>query len=217
MFRLFRSRLVWLTIGVLTLAGTAFWIVVAFVAAVMTTAAGGADPDPDEVARVAVAIGMLAALAAAVLGIAALVAIRRGRVRQWVPLREQMVRDAATLTGTHLAQVVSPANPAAGGQVLARDLITGYQGPLWLPGWSLPRGAVVCFTTTASGPQVRAWMTRQLWRVISREAARIERRTTKAYAAAEREHHDVVERQIRDAAHEAIAEAERLLRLHDRG
>ena len=29
MFRLFRSRLVWLTIGVLTLAGTAFWIMAA--------------------------------------------------------------------------------------------------------------------------------------------------------------------------------------------
>jgi hypothetical protein len=213
-FRLFRSRLVWLTIGVLILAGTAFWITVVIVAVVMTTAAGGADPDPDELARAAVPIGMLAALAAAVLGITGVVAIRRGRVRQWVPLREQMVRDAATLPGTHLAQVISPANPAAGGQLLARDLITGNQGPLWLPGWNPPPGAVLCFTATPNGPQVRAWMTRQLWRATSRETVRIGSRTTKAYAAAEREQHDVAERQIRAAADEAVAEAELILRHH---
>ena len=217
MFRLFRSRLVWLTIGVLTLAGTAFWIVVAVVAAVMTTAAGGAEPNPDELARVSVPLGMLAAAGAAALGIAAVVTVRRGRARAWVPLREQMVRDAATLPATHLAQLVSAANPAAGGQVLARDLITGYQGPLWLPGWSPPRGAVVCFTATASGPQVRAWMTGQLWRATSRETTRNERRITKAYAAAEREQHDAVERQIRNATDEAIAEAERILQQHSKG
>jgi hypothetical protein len=206
---------VWLTIGVLTLAGTTFWIVVAVVAAVMSTAAGGAVPAPDELARVAVPVAMLAATGAATLAITAVVAIRRGRARQWVPLRERMVRDAATLPGTHLAQVVSPANPAAGGQVLARDLMAGYQGPLWLAGWNPPRGAVVCFTATPSGPQVRAWMTGQLWRATSREIARIERRTTKAYAAAEREQHKVEQRQIRDAAEETIAEAERILRQHD--
>jgi hypothetical protein len=217
MLRLFRSRLVWLTIGVLTLAGTAFWVTVVIVAVVMTTSAGGADPDPDEFTRVAVPLGMLAALAAAVGGIAAVVAVRRGRVRQWVPLREQMVRDAATLPGTHLAQVVSPANLAAGGQVLARDLITGYQGPLWLSGWNPPRGAVVCFSAAPTGPQVLAWMTGQMWRATSHEAARIERRTTKAYTAAEREQHEVEEQQIRDAADKAIAEAERILRQHDRG
>jgi len=215
MSRLFRSRLVWLTIGLLTLAGTAFWITVVIVAAVMTTAAGGADPDPDELTRVAVPLGMLASLAAAVLGILAVAAVRRGRARRWVPLREQMVRDAATLPGTHLAQVISPADPAAGGQLLARDLITGYQGPLWLPDWNPPRGAVVCFTATPNGPQVRAWMTGQLWRSTSREAARIERRTTKAYAAAEREQHEAEERQIRDAAAQAVTEAERILRQHD--
>ena len=215
MFRLFWSRLVWLAIGVLTLAGRAFWMVVAVVAAVMTTTAGGAEPNPDELAQVAVPLGMLAALAAAVLGIAAVVAVRRGRVRQWVPLRGQMVRAAATLPSTHVAQVVSPANPAAGGQVLARDLITGYQGPLWLPGWNPPCGAVVCFTATPNGPQVRAWMTGQLWRATTREAVRIERRTTKACAAAEREKHEAEERQIRDAAKEAIAEAERILREYD--
>jgi hypothetical protein len=128
-----------------------------------------------------------------------------------------MVRAAATLPATHLAQVISPANPAAGGQVVARDLITGYQGPLWLTGWNMPHGAVVCFNTTASGPQARAWMTGQLWRATSREAARIERRTTKAYAAAEREQHAAEERQIRDAAAQAVAEAERIVRQHSKG
>jgi hypothetical protein len=211
MIRLFRSRLVWLTIGLLTLAGTAFWITVVIVAVVMSTAAGGAVPDLDELAQAAVPLAMLAALAAAVLGIMAVVAVRRGRVRRWVPLREQMVRDAATLPGTHLAQVISPADPAAGGQVLARDLITGYQGPLWLPGGNMPRGAVVCFTATPNGPQARAWMTGQLWRSTSREAARVERRSSQA----EREQHEAEERQIRDAAAQAITEAERILRQHD--
>jgi hypothetical protein len=208
MFRLFRSRWVWLAIGVLTLAGTAFWIAVAVVAAVMSTAAG---PGPDELTRVAMPLGMLAALAAAVFGITAVVAVRRRRVRRWVPLREQMVRDATTVPGTHLAQVISPANPTAGGQVLARDLITGYQAPLWLPGWNMPRGAVVCFTATPNGPQVRAWMTGQLWRATSREVARIERRSSQAV----RDQHEAEERQIRDAAAQAVTEAERILRQHD--
>jgi hypothetical protein len=128
-----------------------------------------------------------------------------------------MVHAAATLPSTHVAQVVSPANPAAGGQVLARDLITGYQGPLWLPDWNPPRGAVRCFTTAPNGPQVRTWMTGQLWRATSREAARIERRTTKAYTAAEREQYEAEEQEISDAADKAIAEAERILRQHDRG
>jgi hypothetical protein len=167
--------------------------------------------------RIIAAVAVAAALAAAVLGIAAVVTVRRGRARQWVPLREQMVRDAATLPATHLAQLVSAANPAAGGQVLARDLITGYLGPLWLAGWSPPRGAVVCFTATPDGAEVRAWMTGQLWRATSREGTRNERRITKAYAAAEREQHDAVERQIRNAADEAIAEAERILRQHSKG
>jgi hypothetical protein len=216
MFRLFRSRLVWLTIGLLTLAGTAFWIVVVVAAAIMMTTSGGADPDPDELAQVAVPLGMLAATGGAAVGIMAAVVVRRGRARRWLPLREQMVRDAATQPATHIAQVVSLANSAAGGQVVARDLITGYQGPLWLAGWNTPPGAVVCFTATPNGPQVLAWMTGQLWRATSRVAARIERRTTKAYAAAEREQHDAVERQIRDAAAEAIAEAERILRQHSK-
>lgn len=215
MFRLFRSRSVWLTIGLLALAGTAFWIVVAVVSAAMTTAAGGGDPDPDEPAQVAVPLGMLAATGTVALGITALVVIRHGRTRRWMPLRDQMVRDAATMPNTHLVQVVSPANPAAGGQVLARDLIIGYEGPLWLPGWNPPRGAVVCLTATPSGHQVRAWMTGQLWRAASREAARIERRIAKAYATAEREQQDAVDRQVQDAADEAIAEAERILRQHD--
>lgn len=214
MFRLFRSRLVWLTIGVLTLTGTAFWVVVVTVAAIMTTAVGGTEPDPDDVARVAVPLGLLTVAAGLVIGIAAVVMVRRGKARQWVPLREQMVRDSTKLPGIHLAQVVSAANPAAGGQVLAKDLITGHQGPLWLPGWNPPRGAVVCFTATSSGAQVRAWMTGQLWRATSREAARIERRTARAYGHAERERRGSDERQIRAAAKEVIGEAERILQQH---
>jgi hypothetical protein len=125
MFRLFRSRLLWLTIGVLTLVGVAFWLVVVAAAVLMTMATGGADPDPDELARVAVPFGLLAALATVAAAIAVSVMVRRGRVRQWLPLREQMVHDAATEPATHLVQVLSPPNPAAGGQVLAIDLTAG--------------------------------------------------------------------------------------------
>jgi hypothetical protein len=57
-------------------------------------------------------------------------------------------------------------------------------------------------------------MTGKLWRATSCEAARIERRATKAHAAAEREQHEVEERQIRDAAKETVAEAEHILRQH---
>jgi hypothetical protein len=216
MFRLFRSRLVWLTIGVLTLTGTAFWIVVAAVATVMTTAAGGSDPDPDELAQVAMPLGMLAATSTAVFGITVVVVIQRGRARQWVPLREQMVRDAATLPGTHLAQVVSRANPAAGGQVLARDLITGYQGALWLPGWIPPRGAVLCFTATPRGAQVRAWMTARLWRTTSHEADRISRRARSAFARTERERQRADDRMIREAGKDLVVEAEQILRQRNR-
>lgn len=217
MFRLFRSRLAWLTIGVLTLAGIAFWIVAALAAAVITTAAGGNDPDPDQLAMVAVPLGMLAALATIVACVALMVMMRRDRTRQWVQLREQMIRDAATQPATHLMQVISPPNLAAGGQVLVIDLITRYQGPLWLPGWNLPRGAVVSVTLTAGSGQVRAWMTGQLWRATTREAARIERRSTRAFAKAEHEQHKAEEQQIRYAAGQAVAEAEQILRKADAG
>jgi hypothetical protein len=217
MFRLFRSRLLWLTIGVLTVGGVAFWTVVVAVAVVMYATAAVADPEPDRLAGVGVSLGLLAAIIAVAGCIAAIIAIRRGRARQWLPLRDQMVRNAATLPDTHLTQIVTPANPAAGELVLARDLITGYRGPLWLPGWSLPRGAVVCFTATPNGGQVRAWMTGKLWRATSREAARIERRITKANTAAECGLHELEERHIRGAAAEAIAEAERILRQHHHG
>jgi hypothetical protein len=217
MFRLFQSRLVWLTIGVLTLAGTASWMVAAIVAAVMTKAAGGNDPDPDQLANVAVPLGMLAALAMIVVCVVLMVMMRRGRTRQWVPLREQMIRDAATQPATHLMQVISPPNPAAGGQVLAIDLITRHQVPLWIPGATLPRGAVVSVTLTAGGGQVRAWMTGQLWRATTREAARIERRSTRAFAKAEHEQHEAEEQQIRYAAGQAVAEAEQILPKADAG
>jgi hypothetical protein len=217
LFRLFRSRLVWLTIGVLTVAGTAFLIVVVAVAFVMYAAAGGTDPEPDELGRIAGPLGLLASVTAVAGCIAVIVAIQRGRTRHWLPLREQMVYDAATLPDTHLAQIASTANPAAGGQVVATDLITGDHRPLWLPSWNPPRGAVVCFTATPNGGQVRAWMTGKLWRATSREGARIERRTTTAHAAADREQHEAEEQRIRDAADEAVAQAERILRQHGGG
>lgn len=106
MFRLFRSWLVWLTIGVLTLTGTVFWVVVVPVAAIMSTAVGGIEPDPDDVARVAVPLGLLTVAAGLVIGIAAVVMVRRGKAREWVPMREQMVRDSTKLPGIYLAQVV---------------------------------------------------------------------------------------------------------------
>jgi hypothetical protein len=56
-------------------------------------------------------------------------------------------------------------------------------------------------------------MTAALWRATTREAARIERRSAHAFARAGREQHEE-ERQIRDAAAQAVAAAERILRQH---
>jgi hypothetical protein len=94
--------------------------------------------------------------------------------------------------------------------MVAADLNTGGSGVLWLPELVLPRGAVVCFTQTAKGPRVRAWMTRRLWRACTREAARVGSRV----ARAERERHQVAEDHIRHAARQTVAAAEQLLREH---
>jgi hypothetical protein len=59
-------------------------------------------------------------------------------------------------------------------------------------------------------------MTGQLWRACEREAARTGRRTTRAFARAERDQQQAAEQQIRDAAKETVAEAERILRERDR-
>ena len=93
---------------------------------------------------------------------------RRAKARRWLPLRDAMRRDAATLPSTYLAQILTRPELEAGGQVMATDLINGARGALFLPGMSFPTGAVVCFSWTADGPQIRAWMTGQLWRVCAR-------------------------------------------------
>jgi hypothetical protein len=218
MFRLLltilRSRLFWRAALVLNVATTAFWLAFAVVAAIMVLVVGSSaiESDPARLVRVALPISLTATLAAiGALGVVA-VARRRGRVRQWLPLRESMLHDAGTLPSTHIAQVLSPPSAAAGGHVLAVDLITSHQGPLWLPGCSVPRGSVVCFSETPAGPQVRTWMSGQLWRSCEREAARAERRTARAFERAERDRHSAAERQIRAAARHAVTEAERMLR-----
>lgn len=66
---------------------------------------------------------------------------------------------------------------------------------------------VVCFTATPGGPQVRTWMIGQLWRATSGDAARIECRITKAYAAAQCDQQEAAEQQTHRAAEEAVAEA----------
>ena len=96
--------------------------------------------------------------------------------------------------------------------MMAADLHTGGHGPLWLPGPALLRGTVVCFTQTPTGPRVRAWMSRRLWRACAHESARIVRRT----ASAERERHAVAEDHIWQLASEVVAAAEQLLREHSR-
>ena len=219
LFAILRSRLLWRGVLVLTVAATVFWLAFAATAAVLVLVVGSSaiESDPARLVRVALPISLVATLAAIVaLGVVA-VARRRGRVREWLPLREAMLHDAGTLASTHIAQVLTMPSAAAGGHVLAVDLITGYQGPLWLPGCSVPRGSVVCFRETPGGAQVRAWMTGHLWRSCEREAARVERHTARAFGRAERDQHRVAERRIRDAADEAVAEAERILRQHDRG
>jgi type IV secretory pathway protease TraF len=217
LFAILRSRLLWRGALVVTVAAIAFWLAFAATAVVMVGVVGSSaiESDPAQLVRVAVPVSLVAALAAIVaVGVVAL-ARRRGRIRQWLPLREAMLHDAGTLPSTHVAQVLNTPSPAAGGHVIAVDLITGYQGPLRLPGYDVPRGSVVCFSETPDGPQVRTWMTGQLWRACEREAARTGRRTTRAFARTERDQRQAAEQQIRDAAKETVAEAERILRERD--
>ena len=127
------------------------------------------------------------------------------------------MHDAASATETHLVQILSGPDPAAGGHVLAADLRNGSQGPLWLPGPTLPRGTVVSFTQTSAGPQVRAWMSSTLWRACARETERVNRRTTDAVAQAERVRRHAEEPRIRHEADRVVAAAEEILKQHDRG
>jgi hypothetical protein len=212
LFVLLRSRIVWIGMGAVTVAGVAFVFTVAVTAA-MVIALRGREVDPHEFDELAVSLGLAAAAVATAAVGAALRALRRSRARRWLPLYQAMVRDAASAPATYLAEIVTPPDPATGGHVVAADLHTGGRGPLWLPGRALPRGTVVCFTQTPTGTQVRAWMSRTLWRACTREAASIAKRT----ASAERERHDVAEEHIRQLARETVAAVEQHLRVHSRG
>jgi hypothetical protein len=174
LFAVMRSRIAWVAISAATVAGVAFVFTIALAAAVVI-AIRGQDVDPDELAAVATSLGLLAAVAALATMVAAWRVVRRTRTRQWLPLHEAMVH-AASVQGTYLVEIVTPSDPAVGGHLVATDLNTGRSGELWLPEPALPHGAVVCFTQTATGPQVRAWMTRRVWRACTREAARVGRR-----------------------------------------
>jgi hypothetical protein len=97
---------------------------------------------------------------------------------------------------------------------MATDLINGACGALSLPGMSFPTGAVVCFSWTADGLQIRAWMTGRLWRACARRAERDRRRSARAAAREESARGLRAEREFRVAAGEAVAVAEQILRDH---
>ena len=211
LFAVLRARILWIAIGVITAAGVAFVFTVALTAAVVI-AVRGQEVDPDVFAELAVSLGLAAAAAVFAGVLVAWQAVRRARARRWLPLYQAMVRDAASAPDIYLAEIITPPDPAAGDRMLVADLHTGTHGQLWLPGLALPRGTVVCFTQTPTGPQMRAWMSRGQWRASAREAARIERRT----ASADHERHAVAENHIRQLASETVAAAELLLREHAR-
>ena len=144
--------------------------------------------------------------------------LRHGRrctkARRWLPLHDAMRRDAATLRSTYLAQILTRPEPEAGGQVMATDLINGAHGALFLPGMSFPTGAVVCFSWTADGPQIRAWMTGRLWNACARRADLERRRSARAAAREQRARGRRAEREFSVAAGDAVAAAEQILRDH---
>jgi hypothetical protein len=194
----------------LTIAGTAFWTVVAVVVAIVKVTIGP-ETSLGEVYLTAAPIAAVAPTIAIVFGALGVIAAGRVQTQQWIPLRQRMLHDVATIPSTYLAQVASRPNPATGGQIIAVDLVTGYQGPLWLSGCDLPLAAVVCFTDTPTGPQVRAWMTGRLWDACEREAHRIDRRTN-----TDDDQEEAPEQDIRAIAEDTIAEANRMLRDNDR-
>ena len=215
LFTILRSQTVWVAVGVVTVVGVAFVLTVAVTAAVVI-AVRGEDVDPAQVAELATSLGLLAVAAAIAAMLVAWRGLRRARVRRWLPLYEAMARDAASATETHLAQILTRPDPAAGGHMLAADLRNGVQGPLWLPGPVLPRGAVVSFTQTSAGLRVRAWMSGTLWRACAREAERVNGRTADAVAQAVRDRRHAQERRIRHEADQVVAAAEEILKQHGR-
>lgn len=214
LFAIARSRIVWVAAGVAMAVGVAF-VATAAVAAAAVIAARGEDVDPDEAAELATSLGLLAVAATTAAMLVAWRGQRRARVRRWLPLYEAMAHDVSSATDTHLAQILTRPDPAAGGHALAADLRNGGQSPLWLPGPVLPRGTVVFFTQTSTGPRVRAWMSSTLWRACAREAERVDRRTADAVAQAERVRQQAEERRIQHEADRVVAAAEEILKQHD--
>jgi hypothetical protein len=203
------KRWLWFTLGVAGALGLAFTLtaVAAIVARVLVERAVGREPDVEQLTAIALIVGLLAATAALVVIVVLVVVSRRGRIRRWLPLRQSMLHDAATVPATHLVQINGRPDATVGGRAQAVDLFTGGHGGVWLPA-SYPAGSVVCFTDAAGGPMVRAWMTGAMWAATAREAARAERDASRERRLARR----AQQRRLQAAADRAVAEAERIIR-----
>jgi len=207
--RMMVSRWLWLSIGVAAAVTVVFTLaaVFAIVAGVLLDRAVGREPDVERLTAIALIVGLLGATAALV-GLAVLAVVRRrGRLRRWVPLREQMLHDAATLPATYLVQISSRPHAAVGGWVQAVDLVTGGCGHLGLPA-SYPTGSVVCFSIDARGPAIRAWMTGAMWAATARETARADRDASRERRLVRR----AKQAGLQAAADQVVAEAERIVR-----
>jgi hypothetical protein len=204
--RLMVSRRLWLCIGVAAAVTVVFTLaaVAAIVVGVLLDRAVGRESDVERLTAIGLIVGLLAATAALV-GLA--VVRRRGRVCRWVPLREQMLHDAATLPATYLVQISSRPQASVGGWVQAVDLVSGGCGHLGLPA-SYPTGSVVCFSIDARGPAVRAWMTGAMWAATAREAARAERDASRERRLVRR----AEQARLQATVDQVVAEAERIVR-----
>jgi MFS family permease len=194
--RLMVSRWLWLSLVVAAAVTVVFTLaaVAAIVAGVLLDRAVGREPDVERLTAIALIVGLLAATAALV-GLAVLAVVRRrGRVRRWVPLREQMLHNAATLPATYLVQISSRPQGSVGGWV-------------GLPA-SYPAGSVVCFSIDVRGPVVRAWMTGAMWAATARETARAERDASRERRLVRR----AEQARLQAAADQVVAEAERIVR-----
>jgi hypothetical protein len=207
--RLMVSRRLWLCIGVAAAVTVVFTLaaVAAIVVGVLLDRAVGRESDVERLTAIGLIVGLLAATAALV-GLAVLAVVRRrGRVCRWVPLREQMLHDAATLPATYLVQISSRPQASVGGWVQAVDLVSGGCGHLGLPA-SYPTGSVVCFSIDARGPAVRAWMTGAMWAATAREAARAERDASRERRLVRR----AEQARLQATVDQVVAEAERIVR-----
>jgi MFS family permease len=105
--RLMVSRWLWRSLGVVAALTVVFTLaaVAVLVAGVLLDRAVGREPDVERLTVIALIVGMLAATAALVGLVVLAVVRRRGRIRRWVPVRESMLHDAATLPATHLVRI----------------------------------------------------------------------------------------------------------------